>query len=660
VGELGARFALFAHFSRGRGRHRARRTSVRSWLIVLVAVGLLAAPGASLAEPPPHSNAGGNSRAENSSEESTPAPEETAPADEGSSGSGSEEAPSPDQGSEHGSGGAGGGATADQDTPGGDPSSEEGAVEETSGDAGKSKKHKSSARQAEDRTIPPGNNGTVKVDGRDFDTLPNNEPHPGCDFQIDFYGYDEGDLTADIFFTLQAPSGSGPLASRTDIFIGEDPAGGGTDLDAEEYFDLSAALAASGAFQHPIQGYHIKLTVHAEGSIGADVKHKVFWVKCEEQGGQFSELIVTKVWLDEEGNEVPPPEDLSPSFRIIITNPDNGTSLTCRVEDDGDLDCSGDLVVEDGDELTVEEINAPEGWTGPDSAVAECVTTQEGNDTVTTCEIEIVNAFTGGGGLIVTNEVEKVWLDEEGNPTSPPDDLPEGFQIIITGEDGSLTCTVDQGTGEAGCEGDLVVEDGEEVSVEEVNAPEGWLGPDEATAECRPESETHTVCTIEIVNIPQVLGRQFGILKIWVRDGKESSVPPANLPPGFTLIITDPGEGTITCTYQGTTLACDVPEGLVIEDGEELIVDEENAPSGWDGPETVVAECDEGFCTVTVRNEFQGGGGRPPVVLPRGPITPPLAVTGIEAQALMALAMILLGSGAAVLAVERRRRRAAG
>ena len=33
---------------------------------------------------------------------------------------------------------------------------------------------------------PPGNNGTVKIDDTPFDDLPNNEPHVGCSFQVDF------------------------------------------------------------------------------------------------------------------------------------------------------------------------------------------------------------------------------------------------------------------------------------------------------------------------------------------------------------------------------------------------------------------------------------------------------------------------------------------
>jgi hypothetical protein len=109
---------------------------------------------------------------------------------------------------------------------------------------------------------PPGNNGTVKIDGQPFDTAPDNEPHVGCTFQVDFYGYDQGDLNATVTFQAWAPTG-------------EDPAGGGTDLDAERTYTLDF----TGFTPEPNQGFHVKLTVNAEGSIGADVKHKVFWVE---------------------------------------------------------------------------------------------------------------------------------------------------------------------------------------------------------------------------------------------------------------------------------------------------------------------------------------------------------------------------------------------
>lgn len=128
----------------------------------------------------------------------------------------------------------------------------------------------------------PGNNGTVKVDGVPFDDLPNNEPHVGCTFQIDFYGYDEGDLYASVSFELDPPTGSMiGILSEDGIFIGEDSAAGGgstAGLDASRTYDLSAAIAATGEPPHPHQGFHIGLTVNADGSIGSDVKHKEFWV----------------------------------------------------------------------------------------------------------------------------------------------------------------------------------------------------------------------------------------------------------------------------------------------------------------------------------------------------------------------------------------------
>jgi hypothetical protein len=126
---------------------------------------------------------------------------------------------------------------------------------------------------------PPGNNGTVKIDGTAFDDHPDNEPHVGCVFQIDFYNYDEGNLQAMYRFDLWAPTGSGQLAAGS-AAIGEDPNGGGRDLDASVTVDLTSALLGSGGTPHPMQGWHVRLTVNAEGSIGADVKHKMFWVRC--------------------------------------------------------------------------------------------------------------------------------------------------------------------------------------------------------------------------------------------------------------------------------------------------------------------------------------------------------------------------------------------
>jgi hypothetical protein len=130
---------------------------------------------------------------------------------------------------------------------------------------------------------PPGNNGTIKVDNEPFDDDPNNEPHVDCVFQVDFYGYDEGDLFADVIFEVHPPTGAPEVILTDEVFIGEDDnSGGGSEagLDASETYDLTALL--QGFEPHPQQGWHVKLTIHADGSQGADTKFKVFWVSgCE-------------------------------------------------------------------------------------------------------------------------------------------------------------------------------------------------------------------------------------------------------------------------------------------------------------------------------------------------------------------------------------------
>ena len=132
---------------------------------------------------------------------------------------------------------------------------------------------------------PGGNNGTVKVAGiGDLDQVPDNEPHLGCTFTVQWYGYrlpagDVGPIQADVSFALQHPTtGAGyslTVASgdTTPSFTPLSSSGAGSGLDHEEVY----TLALRGTAQ-PQQGYHVKLTVHTPHSKGSDVKHKVFWV----------------------------------------------------------------------------------------------------------------------------------------------------------------------------------------------------------------------------------------------------------------------------------------------------------------------------------------------------------------------------------------------
>jgi hypothetical protein len=124
---------------------------------------------------------------------------------------------------------------------------------------------------------PQGNNGTIKVDRVEFDDHSNNEPHVGCVFQVDFYGFDRGDLEAKVTFKAHPPTGDRQVLLTDKVFIGgDDNSGGGSQagLDASKTYTLDF----TGIEPHK-KGFHVKLTINAEGSQGADKKHKVFWVK---------------------------------------------------------------------------------------------------------------------------------------------------------------------------------------------------------------------------------------------------------------------------------------------------------------------------------------------------------------------------------------------
>jgi uncharacterized repeat protein (TIGR01451 family) len=148
---------------------------------------------------------------------------------------------------------------------------------------------------------PPGNNGTVKIEGIPLDSGPgsggkDNDPHVKCHFQLQFFGYDPGTDYARVAFTAQPPGGHGgavlpsplepadtvPAASGTNqtylLFTGSGP---GKSLDRVENYTLNT----QGLVAQKKQGYHIKVTTLVGATTGpdsrsksADVKHKVFWL----------------------------------------------------------------------------------------------------------------------------------------------------------------------------------------------------------------------------------------------------------------------------------------------------------------------------------------------------------------------------------------------
>lgn len=121
-----------------------------------------------------------------------------------------------------------------------------------------------------------GNKGTLKVAEVGAAADDSNNPHVGCTFDLQWYGFERS--TATVSFESQAPTGAAHIdvTGPTTVELGP-PAQGG-DLNAVRTY----TLAFSGDNPHPQQGYHVKVTTDAAGAKGATSKYKVFWVgPCE-------------------------------------------------------------------------------------------------------------------------------------------------------------------------------------------------------------------------------------------------------------------------------------------------------------------------------------------------------------------------------------------
>jgi hypothetical protein len=376
------------------------------------------------------------------------------------------------------------------------------------------------------------------------------------------------------------------------------------------------------------------VTVTSSGGQGAGLSHITFSTETSTTPEDTYKLKVKKLWDPlEGGTSDTPPGDLPEGFQLTLTGQDNNGSMTCSY-DGGSLDCTGNLEVEDGDTVSVTE--NVDGWTGPSEATADCESEEnETGGTDTECTISVTNVQDQEPENSYKLKVKKLWDPLEGETTkSPPGDLPEGFQLTLTGQsnNGSLTCSYVAAS--LSCDGNLVVQDGDTVTVTE--NLEGWTGPSEATADCEStENETggyDTYCTIEVTNVQDQKPEntyKLSVIKQWVVNGQPTTQPPAELPAGFQLVLGGQGQntGSLTCSYVAGSLDCS--GNLVVSDGETVSVTE-NA-DGWTGPSEATADCESSEnetsgidteCTISVMN----------VAVPVVPTPTPTPTVGAEVE----------------------------
>lgn len=148
---------------------------------------------------------------------------------------------------------------------------------------------------------PPGHNGVIKITAlEDQSEPPENNPMQGCALSVEWYDFDEADLTSHLTFEPMAPTADAVLEVEglLDVPVGEDAAGGGTDRDAREDYTFTT-VGDPGP-----QGFHVKLDVHTPGVTGAEKKTKVFWI-----GDCSDEPPIDELPTEEPRPEEPPVEE---------------------------------------------------------------------------------------------------------------------------------------------------------------------------------------------------------------------------------------------------------------------------------------------------------------------------------------------------------------
>lgn len=133
--------------------------------------------------------------------------------------------------------------------------------------------------------IPPGNNGHIQIDEYAADGGKGNDPHPGCGFSINFFGYDTSTVanpvTAHITVAPWAPTKGGTIQHFTTSFPPYVRASGSQLDENFPTMDPAQVVSMFSGVAPKKQGWHVRVTVTVQPlAIGSDVKHHMLWLNC--------------------------------------------------------------------------------------------------------------------------------------------------------------------------------------------------------------------------------------------------------------------------------------------------------------------------------------------------------------------------------------------
>jgi hypothetical protein len=523
---------------------------------------------------------------------------------------------------------------------------------------------------------PSGNNGTVKVHEEPGEAEPivRNEPHVGCAFHFHFFFADAGQ--EGMYWVQSWP----PTGDMTTV-MGPKPYG---PTDASGEWRTEPLTLPSG---------HYKL--FWQGRNDQNIKHKVFWVECENGGGgESSSLNLVK--NDQNGDALGNVEFTltgvtDPEFSAVATTDADGKltftdlvegtySLTETANDNGDCDTSGTLtvtvtaagevIVTDDDESAGINISAWDTETNTLTVENNC-----GGGTSGGGELNLVKNDQNGDALGDVEFTLTGVTDPEFSAVATTDvdgtlafsDLAEGtYTLTETGNDNGDCDTSGTLTVEVSANGEITVTDDDDTSGINITAWDAQTNTLTVENNCGGGGGAGT--ELNLVKVDQN-GDALGSVTFHLSLNESEFFVDETTDANGQLIFSDLGAGTFTLTETANDNGdCDITGALTVEisDAGVITVTDDDDTSGIN-----IKTWDSATNTLTIENNCAGGTTVTPPVRggtkgstggPGGGQLPNTSMPGGDQLPIALLALAVIGSlgvigGWNVAAVRVRSRR---
>jgi hypothetical protein len=236
-----------------------------------------------------------------------------------------------------------------------------------------------------------------KVDGGALDNGNANEPHVGCDFAVEWFGFDSG-AQSTVTFSMQSPSATpNTEGAPTSVQFGPfalDAAG-----NFSQSFDIYNLLKNFTPQQN--QGFHVKLETNTTWSNGDDSKFKTYWVTgCER--------LVGSVTLDKVVSGPAPAGDPAYTCTVVAEDPGAVVSSPVTLEASDPVSAVATNVAM-GSKVTITE-------TGANGAALTSYAV-DGGTAVAGASVEVTVSSTTAVAVVATNSFAEVL----GTTTTRPD-----------------------------------------------------------------------------------------------------------------------------------------------------------------------------------------------------------------------------------------------